>query len=142
MGDGQHHADDAPGRVLDDAQAGVIAARIAAHGIDAKHEAHVGELENLVIEAADLGLLELHAAEFLAAVVADAADDVDHAAALGKAHGRDFLLRLEGRVDGLVHGGEDTVARGGSLCCRDVARPVRAASVRAGARRLPWQSPQ
>ena len=51
----------------------VIAAGVAAHVFDAKHKAHVCELENLVIETADFGLLELHAAQFLAAIVADAA---------------------------------------------------------------------
>ena len=113
MRDRQHHADDAPGRVLDDAQAGGIAAGLAAHGFHAKHKAHVGELENLVVEAADLGLLQLHAAQLFAAIVADADDDVDHALAIVEAHGRDLLLRLEGRVHGLVHGREHAIARGG-----------------------------
>ena len=43
------------------------------HRFHAEHKAHVCQLQNLVIEAADLGLFHLHAAQLFAAVVADAA---------------------------------------------------------------------
>src|ERR1017187_8800229 len=109
----KHHADDAPGSVINDAQAGAIAARIATHGFHSKHEAHVGELQNLVIESADLGLLHLNAAQFLAAVVADTTYDVDHSLALIEAHGRDSYLCLKCCIRSLVHGGEHTVVSTG-----------------------------
>src|ERR1035438_248477 len=113
MGDGKHHADDAPRSALDDAQARAIATRIASHGFHSKHEAHVGELQNLVIEAADLGLLHFHAAQLLAAVVADTTYDVYHSLALIEAHGRDSYLCLKCCIRSLVHGGEHTVVSPG-----------------------------
>ncbi len=112
MRDRQDHANDAPRRALDHAQAGLVGARIAAHGLHSKHIAHILQLENLVIEAADFGFFHLHAAQLFAAVVADAADDIDHAAALRQAHGCYFLLSLVRSVDGLIDGREDSVLRG------------------------------
>ena len=96
--------------MLNHAHAGVIAVRLGVQGIDAEHEAHVGELQDLVIEPADLGLFEFHAAQFFAAVVANADDDVDDAAAVGKAQRRHFLLCLVGRIHCLIHRGEDAIA--------------------------------
>ena len=94
------------------------------------------QLQNLVIEPADLGLFHLHAAQFFAAVIADAANDLDHAAALFQAHGRDFLLRLVGGVDGFIDRREDAVLRR-----RLPLRAARAAAAagRAGARPPPAQ---
>ena len=111
--------------MLDDAQARWVAACIAAHLFHAKHKPHVCELQNLVIEAADLGLLELHAAQLFAAIVTDADDDVGHPLAVVEAHSRDLLLRLIGRVDGFVHAREDAVARGGGMRRRGSGRDLR-----------------
>ena len=61
----------------------------------------VAELGDLVVEPADLGLLELQPAEFLGLLDADLADAVDGLLAVGERPGAE---RLEGRV-GRQHGG-------------------------------------
>ena len=108
----QHHPDHAPRRVLNNAQPGGVAARLGVQRVHAQHKAHIGQLQNLVVETADLGLLELHLAQLFAPVVADAANNLDDALAIFERHRRHFLLRLVGRVHRLVHGGKHAVARG------------------------------
>src|SRR5262249_8890464 len=109
------HANYAPRRALDHAQSRGVAARIAAHGFHAEHVAHVLELEDLVIEAAHTRFFQFHATQFFASIVADAANDVDHPAALGKAHGRNLLLGFAGSVHGFVHGRESPILRRGAI---------------------------
>ena len=110
---GQHHADHAPGRALDDAQARPVAAGAALHRLDAEHVAHRLQLPDLVLQAADAGLLELHPPELLGLLVADPPDHGDHPPAFLESHLRHADLRLRRGSDRLVHGLEDTVARPG-----------------------------
>src|SRR5208283_5402474 len=126
VGDGKHHADDAPGCVFDQKQPGRIGARLAVHRLHAEYIAHVFQLLNLVVEPAHLGLFQLHLAQLVRAVDADPPHDGDHAPALFQAHLLYLLLCRVGRIDCLVHGEEDAVVRrsdaagaaGGASVCR------------------------
>ena len=70
VGGRQHHADDAPGRVLDEAEAGGIGKRFGAHRLRARHEADVAELDGLVVGAADFGFGQFDARQLVRVIVA------------------------------------------------------------------------
>jgi len=107
-GDGADHAE---GRVLDDRQAAVAAVHLAPQELDAGAAfAQRFQLFDLVLQAADLGFVHLHRAQFDALVDRDPADVADDPFAVLQAPLAQPLVSLGRRRDGFAGVAKDPVA--------------------------------
>ena len=104
VGRGRDRADDSPRSIVDDGEAGVAAEGHAVDHFDAGNElAADGEFFDLVIEAADFGLVEFDLAPLLGFLHAELANDGDRFFASCHTTRAEFLERALGGLDGGVH---------------------------------------
>ena len=112
VSDWQNRADDTEGRVFLEGDATIAAHRVRLEPLGAGDVFGDLELGDLVVDAADLGLLHLEAAPWLGVCDGHAFDDFDHLGATRDAEFFQLEVGVGGGVGGFVNAGENPALAG------------------------------